>query len=274
MSQTSSSTARYGTRLYRAAASGRRLLNPGAWPYFIDRVQRRLTGNRLRPPDRPRMRALYGPAACDLDQALTQLGLERPSEDAEALCAPAFAQARERIDALGMPFAELGIAGACDTALLHALARAVAPKRVLETGVALGWSSLVLLLAAREPDQHLVSVDLPYPFLLGDSWVGAAVPPELRPRWTLIKAADRAGLPRALRLNPAYDLIHYDSDKSVEGRRWAYPLLWGALARGGVMASDDVGDNPAWADFCAMIGAPLIVVERPAGLTGVVRKAP
>jgi predicted O-methyltransferase YrrM len=95
----------------------------------------------------------------------------------------------------------------------------------------------------------------------------------MRDRWTLLRHSDRRGIPKALHLSDGYDLIHYDSDKTQEGRRWAYPRLWRALRPGGVLISDDVGDNEIWAEFCESVGAPLIVVRRHRAYSGLARKA-
>ena len=89
---------------------------------------------------------------------------------------------------------------------------------------------------------------------------------------TLVRQADRTGIPKALAISPRYDLAHYDSDKSPEGRRWAYPQLWSALRPGGLLISDDVGDNEVWADFCRRIDAPLVLVRRGRVLAGLARK--
>ncbi len=55
--------------------------------------------------------------------------------------------------------------------------------------------------------------------------------------------ADREGLPRALREAAPVDLAHYDSDKSPQGRAFAYAAIWQALREGGILVSDDVGDK-------------------------------
>ena len=98
------------------------------------------------------------------------------------------------------------------------------------------------------------------------------VPPQLKRLWTLHRMADREGLPRALVDGP-FDLCHYDSDKSVEGRLWAYPRMWAALRPGGFLISDDIGDNHAWRTFCAEIGREAVVVHSGSKHVGVLVKA-
>ena len=113
----------------------------------------------------------------------------------------------------------MGLAGAADCELLYSLCRRLAARRVLETGVALGWSSLAILLSLRDrPEGMLFSTDMPYPVIKADAWVGAAVPEHLRDRWVLYRMPDRQALPQAIDAGQPFDLCHYDSDKSVKGR--------------------------------------------------------
>ena len=157
--------------------------------------------------------------------------------------------------------------------LLFGLARDGRAARILETGVAFGWSSLAILLATEgDRNARLVSVDMPYVKRNADDLVGLAVPDELRKRWTLIRRADREGIPQALEILGEVDLAHYDSDKTVEGRNFAYPLMWGALSPGGVLVSDDVSDNLAFINFCETIGLKPVIVRVEGKFAGIVRK--
>lgn len=153
---------------------------------------------------------------------------------------------------------KMGGPGALD--LLYSTARHIRASRVLETGVAYGWSSLALLLALKDIDGALlVSTDMPYVRLDNEPWVGCVVPRSLTTRWDLIRLPDDQALPGAIeRLRPL-DLCHYDSDKTYQGRMWAYPRLWEGLRPGGVFISDDVGDNMAFFDFATSINVPPIV---------------
>ena len=148
--------------------------------------------------------------------------------------------------------------------LLYHLAEFVRATRVIETGVAYGWSSLAILssLAAR-PDSLLASTDMPYAGTDSQDHAGCVIPDHLKDRWMLIQRDDRRGLPAALERLPVIDLCHYDSDKSREGRGWAYPKLWHALRPGGVFISDDIGDNLAFREFCDRLGRTPHVVRTP-----------
>ena len=46
-----------------------------------------------------------------------------------------------------------------------------------------------------------------------------------------------------------YDLIHYDSDKSFDGRKKNYEIIWNMLNEHGWFVSDDISDNFAFEYF-------------------------
>ncbi|MCW6037986.1 class I SAM-dependent methyltransferase [Spirulina subsalsa FACHB-351] len=151
--------------------------------------------------------------------------------------------------------------GAGNVELLYYSAEYLQAVRVIETGVAYGWSSLAFLLSLKNrPGSQLVSTDMPYRKRNNDPYVGCVVPAEFKQNWHLIRLADRQGLPQGIQRLGEIDLCHYDSDKSYEGRMWAYPLLWQALRPGGFLISDDIGDNVAFRDFANQVqGDPLVV---------------
>ena len=164
--------------------------------------------------------------------------------------------------------------GAGHLDLLYSLARAIDARRVVETGVGFGWSSLALLLAINEngDDASLWSVDFPYLSEWDSRWTGAAVPRNMTSQWYLIRAADRQGLPLALRQCTPLDFAHYDSDKSASGRLFAYGQIWQALRTGGVLVSDDIGDNFAFKSFAEHVGRKPTVVGRDSKYQGILIK--
>jgi predicted O-methyltransferase YrrM len=152
--------------------------------------------------------------------------------------------------------------GPADLNLLYWLTESFQATRVIETGVAYGWSSLAILLSLEgRTSAFLISTDMPYPKLDNDDFVGCVVPEELLSKWKLVKRPDRDVLKKLLQEYGLFDLCHYDSDKSYEERMWAYPLLWKGLRPGGIFISDDIGDNMAFRDFCESLGKTPIVVQ-------------
>ncbi len=157
---------------------------------------------------------------------------------------------------------QMGGAGNLD--LAYQLAEFCQATRVIETGVSYGWSSLAFLLSLKGREGSLlISTDLPYIFKDSEKYVGCVVPAELRPYWKILPFSDREALPKALEALPTIDLCHYDSDKSYDGRMWAYPKLWGALRSGGFFISDDVDDDFGFRDFCNSIGQTPLIVKTP-----------
>ncbi len=59
------------------------------------------------------------------------------------------------------------------------------------------------------------------------------------------------------------NLCHYDSDKSIAGRKFAYPLLWEALKPDGLLISDDIGDNLEFIRFSSRVNRKPTIVELP-----------
>jgi predicted O-methyltransferase YrrM len=191
---------------------------------------------------------------------------ENPSENREL--ADLISQAQESTAHLSVH-----MGGGANMELLFFLARNLGATKVLETGVALGWSSLAILAGLRgRHGAQLVSVDMPYVKRGNESDVGAAVPPELHENWKLIRLADREGIPRALRYLGRLDLAHYDSDKTPEGRMFAYPALWSALTPGGYLVSDDVSDNMAFLQFAQSVGVEPIIVGVEGKYVGIIQR--
>lgn len=229
--------------------------------------------------------ALAREALVFLDRKMRRAELARERTLAEGWCASRVVPIEELADLLPFEFAlsdpvadhraileaagqrveacpeKLGGAGNLD--LLYSLAKALGARHIVETGVAYGWSSLALLLAIRDTTgAKLLSVDLPYLTIRNDDWVGVAVPADLTAQWQLFRMADREGLPKAIKLARTIDLAHYDSDKSREGRLFAYDLIWRALRSGGVLVSDDIGDNLAFKHFCQTVERTPIVLKQ------------
>ncbi len=251
---------------------GRRLLQPRYWPELRRFVVRRLSRRPLDENTATQARALSADMAITRDQAMKALGFPASAmksfgrEERARLAA-----AQIRVNA-----ARGGMGGGADIDLLYSLCRALDARRVLETGVAFGWSSLAILSAiGSRPDAILTSIDLPYLGANLDDLVGLAVPNDLKTGWSLRRGADRDELPLAIAEVRPIDIAHYDSDKSYAGRRWAYPLIWEGLRPGGLLMSDDVEDNLAFLDFATEIGVKPLVVKAPHRnrLSGILRKA-
>jgi hypothetical protein len=251
---------------------GRRLLQPRYWPELRRFAVRRLSREPLDRNTAPQAQAVTANMAISHVQAFKALGLPVSALKSFSDEEPARWSAAE----MRVSTARDGMGGGADIDLLYSLCLALNAERVLETGVALGWSSLAILAAiAKQPGAILASVDLPYLGANLDDLVGLAVPNDLRALWSLRRGADRDELPQAIADCRPIDIAHYDSDKSYAGRRWAYPLIWEGLRDGGLLISDDVEDNLAFLDFATEISGKPLIVSAPhrARLVGILRKA-
>jgi Methyltransferase domain len=132
----------------------------------------------------------------------------------------------------------------CITRHLH-------PDRIVETGVARGLTSRVLLEALeRNGRGRLWSIDLP-PLLerpLAEQ-TGAAVPERLHERWKLLRGSSRRLLPDLLAELGSIEVFLHDSMHTTRNLAFELEHVWPALASGGAALIDDVEKNVATAQF-------------------------
>ncbi|MEX2324759.1 MAG: class I SAM-dependent methyltransferase [Nitriliruptoraceae bacterium] len=185
--------------------------------------------------------------------------------------ANALDDARNRV---GQSTVRLG--GAANLGLLYDVAERVEARRVIETGVAYGWSTLAILLSIAPRSGHLWSIDLPYPYGGDRQPVGVAVPDELREQWTLIVGSDRdhvsGAIAEATSGAGTLDLAHYDSDKTPSGMIATCTALFDALRPGGVLVVDDVGDHLGFKQLCQRLQVPPLVYDHHGKYQGVIHK--
>jgi len=145
--------------------------------------------------------------------------------------------------------------------VVYGVARATRPDSIVETGVATGVTSAHLL-AALEDNGHglLHSIDLPPTDMLVAGHVGAAVPNELRHRWTYHWGSSRRLLPKLLGSLQGRLMFVHDSDHSYANMAWEIRNAWRAMSLGGVIACDDVDLHTAFSDLARELGTnPLFV---------------
>ncbi len=165
---------------------------------------------------------------------------------------------------------KMGGAGALD--LIYGLCEYTQAKNVLETGVAYGWSSTSALLSLQKREGVLYSSDMPYLDRNNDKFVGCVVPDSVRKYWKLFRQADKETLPKIFKIQNTFDIAHYDSDKSYNGRMWAYPLIWEKVRKDGFFISDDIGDNSAFMDWVNQNNFSPVIVEFEGKYVGIVKK--
>jgi SAM-dependent methyltransferase len=140
-----------------------------------------------------------------------------------------------------------------DRAFTHAIWCIVAhirPTRVVETGVAHGLTSRIILAGLeRNGAGQLWSVDLPAVDSALHSEIGMAVPKDLRPRWTYVPGTSRERLPGLLRELGEIDMFVHDSLHTGRNVRFELESAWPFLRAGGVAVVDDIDHSLAFSAF-------------------------
>jgi len=170
--------------------------------------------------------------------------------------------------------APVKMGGSGATTFIYYLIKHSNAQKIIETGVAYGWSSLSILLAIKDTNNaRLISNDMPYISMNNEDYVGYIVPETLKDKWELQRLPDIKGIPLSLKkLNNSIDFCHYDSDKSYTGRMWATPLLWNALKKDCFLVSDDINDNLAFKHFCESVNRTPVIIEYSGKYVGVIVK--
>ena len=151
------------------------------------------------------------------------------------------------------------------------------PATVVETGVAHGLTSRVILEGLhRNGNGHLWSVDLPAIDPALHHEIGAAVPADLRSRWTYVAGTSRRRLPGLVRKLQRVDLFIHDSLHTARNTRFELDTVWPALPPGGVAVVDDINRNLGFSRFVERAAPEASVTARHVtgdGLWGIVIKA-
>jgi Methyltransferase domain len=167
------------------------------------------------------------------------------------------------------------------------LVRHLQPAKIVETGVARGFTTRFILEALeRNGAGHLWSIDLP-PVLKSELiWqVGAAVLDHLHHRWSYIKGSSAQRLPGLLSRLGQIDLFIHDSRHTERNVRFELDRAWAVLRPGGALVVDDIDLNWGFSSFTQTFSGHqfLICYAEPLqpdlprfdgkGLFGIIRKA-
>ena len=134
---------------------------------------------------------------------------------------------------------------------LYFLVRMTAPKRMLETGVANGKSTSIILQAMdANGEGELHSIDMTRN--VGQIFGGK------HDRWTLHVTHGRAiDVKRVLEEIGSLDIFLHDADHSYKSQMREYELAEKFIAASGLLLSDDVDASWAFRDFCARAARPM-----------------
>jgi hypothetical protein len=150
----------------------------------------------------------------------------------------------------------------------YVAAVAVAPERVVETGVGRGFTTHMILSALDANGKgRLFSIDLPP---RGESRVIL----DPHPRWTLLEGSTRRLLPGLLEELGAVDLFVHDSAHTYRNMLFELESAWPRLKPGGVIVVDDADWNVAFEEFVASRDCDYVVADQidKRGVFGVIRK--
>jgi predicted O-methyltransferase YrrM len=142
-----------------------------------------------------------------------------------------------------------------DAALIRAvwsIVRHTKPEKVVETGVAHGVTSRMILEAMQKNERgNLWSIDLPPLEEDLRERVGIAVHGPVTRRWSYLRGSSRLRLPALLSKVGRIDMFIHDSLHSERNVRFELDLAWSALKLGGVIVVDDVDANSGFRSFSA-----------------------
>jgi predicted O-methyltransferase YrrM len=128
------------------------------------------------------------------------------------------------------------------------------PKIVVETGVASGVSSFLILNAIKlNKIGTLYSIDLPDRNIIGNKEVGFVVPKELRNNWKLILGDSKIELPKLLKELKQIDIFFHDSLHTYDHMMFEFKTAWPHIKEKGILISDDIYWNNAFFDFAEKI---------------------
>lgn len=189
--------------------------------------------------------------------------------ETQSTCEKIKTNAQKKLDKLG-----LDLGGGGNYLLLYFLSRHLKPEIVVETGVAAGWSSQAILTALSKNEKGtLYSSDFPYfRYENPEKYVGYIVDENLKKNWNLYIDGDENNLPKIIKsLSQKIGLFHYDSDKSITGRNFAYQIIQPILDNNAIVIFDDIQDNMHFKNFVESHQCPYKIFKfenKYIGLTG------
>jgi len=147
-------------------------------------------------------------------------------------------------------------------------------ERIIETGVANGFSSSYILLALDIANSgKLISIDsLMLPWQTREK-IGQGIPSNLKKRHTLIIGNSLVELEKFLKENLLIDIFMHDSEHTYSHMIKEFSIAWTMIKKEGFLLSDDVARNDAFLDFAERINKiPIIIEEEDGDYFGIIQK--
>lgn len=133
--------------------------------------------------------------------------------------------------------------------ILYLTVRKFKPSHFIETGIAHGYSSYIILSAMKQNGYgKLTSIDDSKVFGLCEKEVpiGWIVPDTFRSNWNIIAGKTNKVLPG---ISEAFDAFMHDSGHTDENMTFEYNWAAAGLKQSGILISDDIDRNMAWRRF-------------------------
>lgn len=163
------------------------------------------------------------------------------------------------------------------------------PTIVVETGVSAGVTTTAILMALADSSRggYLYSIDLPNrdpagyvnsdgaadgvytPAALEQGWL---VPDSLKANWSVQLGSSKELLPPLLDKLGSIDVFVHDSDHSSENMSFEFSKAWPMITKNGILYSDDIDWNVAWAVFARSIEPTRGIASRTPASRGAIRK--
>jgi predicted O-methyltransferase YrrM len=215
----------------------------------------RIRDKRAERRDRALPPPTYQPEAAFLQALHTELGAAWPCPEADRFEA-IWVEVEQTLAQKELRFGRATYGGWDDgdkllARTLWCLVRHLWPTIVVETGVARGVTSRVMLEGLEQNGSgHLWSIDLPPLLERGlAAETGAAITEALRPRWTYVRGSSRRKLPALARKLGAIDLFVHDSFHSERNLLFEWETVLPFLQARGVLVADDVQRHHGLASF-------------------------
>ncbi len=136
--------------------------------------------------------------------------------------------------------------------ILYACIRSLKPNIMVETGVAGGSTSYMILSAMQKNGKgDLTSIDIDNPIWHDHQnyQVGWLVTEELRKNWNLVIEDSKKELPVLVKSLKQIDIFFHDSDHSYEHMMFEFNTVWPFLSSDKIILADDINLNSSFVKF-------------------------
>ncbi len=158
---------------------------------------------------------------------------------------------------------------------LYILCKIIKPKKVVETGVAYGLSSMYILQALFENKNGvLYSIDSVFSPWQSKEMIGCAIPSHLRENWKLIFGPSSKKLNETLYSLDSLDIFFHDSLHTYKNMQFEFETAWPFINKNGFLISDDISGNNAFHDFHSKMNLESFILQQnEKSFLGIIKKS-